>query len=234
MYIKNMDKFFISKEDLEKLYFFDELSYSEIEKLLNIKRGRIYFWFKKYKIKSRDYSESAKGRKFSKEHKDKISKSNSKPHTKERCENISKSKKGKPISEDHKEKIRLKFIGLRTGKDHPMWKGGTSIIRNRLSQSCQYKKWRSDVYKRDNYECQLCLSAKKKLNCHHIETFSSIVESKKLKCYEDYINCESLWDINNGITLCKFCHTSIKNKEKEYEQKFKEIIYEKNKRMELS
>ena len=67
-----MDKFFISKEDLEQLYFVEKLSYSQIEKKLNIKRGRIYSWFKKYEIKGRDYSESAKGRKFTEEHKKRL------------------------------------------------------------------------------------------------------------------------------------------------------------------
>jgi transposase len=221
--------FYISKEDLEDLYFVDGLSYSEIEKKLNLKRGVIYHWFKKYEIKSRSYSEAGKGRKFTEEHKNKIASSNSKPHTEERKKNISNAHLGKKISKEHKDKIRLKLLGLRVGHNHPMWRGGTSIMRNRLRQSYVYKNWRNVIYERDNYTCQLCFSSKKYLNCHHIETFSSIVDRYKLESYDDYLNCLLLWDIDNGITLCKNCHESIKNKEIEYEQKFKNRIYEKKK-----
>jgi hypothetical protein len=233
-----MIDFYISKEDLENLYFVERLSYSQIEKKLNLKRGRIYYWFKKYKIESRTYSEATKGRKFTDEHKEKIAKSNSKPHTKERCVNISKSKKGKTvISEEHKEKIRQKFIGLRVGDNHPMWKGGLSILRNRLRQTYEYKNWRNLVYERDGFTCQICGLIGNKLNCHHIEMFSDIVKEYELKEYDDYINCGKLWDLNNGITLCKNCHISIKGKEKELEKNFKKIInenYEKNKNVEVS
>ena len=222
-------KFYISKEELEDLYFGRKMSYSEIEEKLNIKRGRIYHWFKKYNIKPRNQSENMIGRKFTKEHKEKIAKSNSKPHTEERKKNISKSHKGKKMSEETKDKIRKAFIGLRVGSNHPLWKGGSSIMRNRLRQTFEYKNWRDMIYKRDHYICQMCFIKDKTLNAHHIKTFYSIAKEYCLSEYDDFINCSFLWDIDNGITLCELCHHSIKNKEEEYEEKFKNIIYEKKK-----
>lgn len=224
-----MSKFFISKEELEYLYFEEKLSFSQIEEKLNIKRGRIYNWFKKYEIKARDYSESGKGKKFTEEHRKKISESNSKPHSEERKLNISKSHLGKKLSDEHKDKIRQKFIGLRVGDNHPMWKGGSSIMRNRLRQTFEYKNWRNNIYKRDDYRCQMCSNKDKKLNAHHIETFHNITKKYNLSKYDDFINCEFLWNTDNGITLCEKCHHSIKNKEEIYEEKFKNIIYEKKK-----
>lgn len=221
--------FFISKEDLEYLYFVEGLSYSKIEKKLNLKRGVIYHWFKKYEIESRNYSEAGRGRKFTEEHKKKISISNSKPHTEDRKINISKSHKGKKLSDEHKNKIREKFIGLRIGHNHPMWKGGTSIMRNRLRQSFEYKNWRSLIYERDKFVCQICFVMGNRLNSHHIVKFSKIVEKYNLSEYKDFINCDFLWNIDNGITLCENCHHGIKGKEEEYEQKFKNIVYEKKK-----
>ena len=218
-------KFFISKEDLEILYFEKRLSYIEIEEHLGIKRGRIYNWFKKYNIKPRDYSESNKGKVLTNDHKLKIAEANSKPHTIERCKNISKSKKGKPLSDEHKDKIRNTFVGLRLGDKHPMWRGGLTKIRNRLRQSTLYKRWRSDVYIRDNYTCKMCNNGGI-LNAHHIITFYNIRETYKLVEYDDYINCKLLWETDNGITLCESCHKSIKGIENEYEDKFKKIIYE--------
>lgn len=222
------NEFFISKQELEKLYLVENLTYKQIEEKLNLKTGVIYHWFKKYNIEARSSSEYMTGRILSDEHKNKISISNSKPHTDERKKNISISHKGKKISEEHKSKIRNKFIGLRIGENHPMWKGGRSIIRNRLRQSFEYKNWRKLVYERDNYTCEICNSNKNYLNCHHIITFASISETEKLHTYEDYLNCDALWDINNGITLCKNCHENIKGREKEFEKTFKDKIYEKN------
>jgi hypothetical protein len=220
--------FFISKEDLEYLYFVENLSYSKIEKKLNLNRGVIYHWFKKYEIKPRNYSDAGKGRKFTDEHKKKISFSNSKPHTEERKKNISNSHLGKNLTDEHKDKIRSKFIGLRPGFKHPMWKGGRSTFRNRLQQSSLYKEWRKSIYDRDLYKCQICNSGGK-LNSHHIIKFSKIVEDYNLLKYEDYIMCNFLWDIDNGITLCEKCHHSIKGIEEKFEEKFKSIIYEKKK-----
>jgi len=208
-YNLELKTFYISIDELKKLYYDDELSYSQIEKILGLKRGRIYSWFKKYGIIARDQSTCMTGKVLTKKHKEKISKSNSKPHTKERCKNISISKKGTIISEEHKEKIRQRFIGLRVGDNHPMWKGGLSILRNRLRQTYEYKNWRSRVYERDKFTCQMCMCVGDKLNCHHIEMFSNIVKKYNLKIYEDYINCIYLWDIKNGITLCKNCHVGI-------------------------
>lgn len=219
--------FYISKEELEKLYFIEKMSYSEIEKKLNIKRGRIYHWFKKYNIKTRSQSEAMIGKKLTKEHKEKISKSNSKPHSEERKKNISEAHKGKKLSYDHKKSIREAMIGLRTGSDHPMWKGGISKIRNRLYSLYIYKEWRDAVYSRDKYTCNMCYKKGVKINAHHIETFKYITEKYSLIKFEDFISCDKLWDINNGITLCDKCHNLIRGKEKEFEEEFKKIVYEK-------
>lgn len=223
-----MSDFYISKDDLEYLYFDEKLSYSKIEEKLNLKRGVIYHWFKKYDINARSYSDANLGRKFTKEHKERISESNSKPHTDERKKNISNAHLGKKLSDEHKDKIRNKFIGLRLGYNHPMWKGGRSTFRNRLQQTYLYKNWRKSVYERDFYLCQIC-NLGGKLNSHHIIKFSKIVEDYNLLKYEDYLDCNFLWDVDNGITLCESCHHNIKGLEEKFEEKFKNIIYEKKK-----
>ena len=215
-----------SKIELEKMYYDEKLSYSEIEKKLGKKRGIVYTWFKKYGLKARTTSEAMSGMTFTIEHKRKIALSNSKPLSEERKHKISESHKGKKLSEEHKNKIRKTFTGLRVGDKHPMWIDGRSKIKNRLRQSLKYKDWMLSVYKRDNFICQKCKKNKKYLNCHHIETFRKIVNEYKLKEFDEYLNCEKLWDINNGITLCKDCHDLIRNKEGEYEQIFKNKIKE--------
>lgn len=63
-------------------------------------------------------------------------------------------------------------------------------IANRESNP-NYRIFKENVLFRDNYKCQCC-GLEKKLQVHHI--FSS-------KYYPSLKN-----DVNNGITLCKYCH----------------------------
>lgn len=84
------------------------------------------------------------------------------------------------------------------------------------------KEWRNEVFKRDNYTCQLCGDTSKKghrvtLNAHHIVKFSS---SKELR----YV-------VDNGITLCKSCHEKTYHKEEKFEDMFRQIINNKKKKI---
>jgi 5-methylcytosine-specific restriction endonuclease McrA len=74
-----------------------------------------------------------------------------------------------------------------------------------------YKRFRSQVLKRDKGKCRMpgCKS-KRNLNVHHIRTWA---------------NASSLrYEVSNGITLCSSCHRSITGKESHYENLFREII----------
>ena len=69
----------------------------------------------------------------------------------------------------------------------------TDEDRARGRQISGYKKWRIDIYKRDDYTCQKC--GKRggcKLNAHRIEGFAD--------------NPELRTSLSNGTTLCKDCH----------------------------
>lgn len=74
-----------------------------------------------------------------------------------------------------------------------------------------YKNWRKSIYSRDNYSCQWpgC-DQKKKLNAHHIYTWS---DYPGLRYHKD-----------NGITLCKYHHDLIKNNESSYIPFFLKLI----------
>jgi len=77
------------------------------------------------------------------------------------------------------------------------------------------KLWRQSVFKNDNYTCQDC-GAKNgnghtvHLEAHHIKMFYVIIKENNIKTIKDAINCEELWNINNGQTLCKKCHEKTK------------------------
>jgi 5-methylcytosine-specific restriction endonuclease McrA len=74
-----------------------------------------------------------------------------------------------------------------------------------------YKKWRTDVYKRDSFMCQMpSCGSKGRLNAHHIKRWAG--------------NPFLRFNINNGITLCQKCHKSIHNKEEQYELFFFKLL----------
>ena len=60
---------------------------------------------------------------------------------------------------------------------------------------------------RDNFICQECGYNKGRiLQAHHIKPFTEILVKYNIKTLEEALDCEELWDINNGITLCEYCH----------------------------
>jgi len=72
-----------------------------------------------------------------------------------------------------------------------------------------YKKFRTEVLKRDGFCCQMCKS-KKRLNVHHIIKWSSAASLR--------------YDTSNGITLCYSCHKGISGSESVYISYFNEIV----------
>lgn len=78
-----------------------------------------------------------------------------------------------------------------------------------------YKEWRKKVYARDKHQCQWpgC-SQKKRLNAHHIKSWAQYPGLR--------------FDINNGITLCKYHHDNIKGMEEIYAGTLLRLLYNKN------
>jgi 5-methylcytosine-specific restriction endonuclease McrA len=78
-----------------------------------------------------------------------------------------------------------------------------------------YKKWRIDIYKRDNFTCQMpgCRN-KTQLQAHHIQKWSS---ASMLR-----------YDIDNGITLCRKCHKEVTGNEQHYQNLFHNMVRKKN------
>jgi hypothetical protein len=61
--------------------------------------------------------------------------------------------------------------------------------------SPEYKKWRMEIFERDEYTCQYCGQIGYKLNAHHLYSYK---QYKKLRL-----------EISNGITLCQECHNNF-------------------------
>lgn len=68
-------------------------------------------------------------------------------------------------------------------------------LETRNRSSAEYKAWRTAVFERDNYTCQICGERGKKLNAHHLKRW---VDAPKLR-----------FELSNGITLCEKCHKKV-------------------------
>jgi len=79
-------------------------------------------------------------------------------------------------------------------KKHPSWIDGGQHEKEqqRLRHTSEWKRWRTLVFERDKYTCQLCGQRGGLLHPHHV----------KMRKY----NPELIYDVYNGITLCGRCH----------------------------
>lgn len=94
------------------------------------------------------------------------------------------------------------------GERSHRWQGGKTNETLIARSSYAYKDWRTEVFARDGYTCQMCGQRGGKLSAHHIKPFST--------------HRELMTEMWNGITLCWPCHTSIRHHEHEYEARFLE------------
>jgi len=118
---------------------------------------------------------------------------------------MSKSMKGRNVWNKGKENFHWK------GEKNPNWKNGITPLTKMIRHHFNNRQWRSDVFTRDDFTCQECGDRNGNghrviLHAHHIKKFSTIMQEYKIQKLEDALNCEELWNINNGITLCNKCH----------------------------
>jgi len=140
---------------------------------------------------------------------------------------ISESKKGTkpwnygiPWAPEVKEKIgnknrgrkhtaearRKQLLNTPRGEQHHNWQGGITDLNTSLRKMPEYIKWRDEIYKRDSYTCCFCGTVGTTLNADHIKPFSSIIRENNIENKEQARNCDALWDMENGRTLCISCH----------------------------
>jgi hypothetical protein len=85
------------------------------------------------------------------------------------------------------------FFKYNIGINHPRWTGNFKEYKHYRIK--KYKDWRTSVFKRDNYTCQMCNKKGVFLHPHHIKSYTYF---PKLR-----------YEILNGVTLCINCHRNI-------------------------
>lgn len=81
------------------------------------------------------------------------------------------------------------------GSLHHNWKGGITSDNEKIRKSNEYKEWQIKVFRRDDYVCQHCGKQGHYLHAHHVKSFSRYHHLR--------------FEVNNGLTLCKYCHQKI-------------------------
>lgn len=112
--------------------------------------------------------------------------------------------------------------GISGTKSHT-WKGGRSGLTERIRTSSEYKQWRADVFFRDGWTCQTCglRGHGKDIESHHIVPINELLKKvhiKDISVDDKYILAMSvpeMFDVNNGVTLCKQCHINLHKGEKQ-------------------
>lgn len=147
----------------------------------------------------------SKGRKLSEEARKKISKAGiGRKHTEESKLKMSKSSSGENGS----------CFGIK-GKNHPNWNPNlTDKDRQDKRNYPEYKEWRSNIYKRDNYTCQICGELGNILNAHHLDGYRNNPDKRIL--------------LENGVTLCKKCHNDFHHQYGNNNTKEQFIIFKAN------
>ena len=80
-------------------------------------------------------------------------------------------------------------------ENHYNWRGGISPLNIVLRNCKQGLDWKNEVFKKNNYTCQICGNRGSDLNAHHIRKFSEFPELR--------------YNLDNGATLCVDCHKDI-------------------------
>ena len=109
------------------------------------------------------------------------------------------------ISESHRIGYQTGKIKKRFGEKSPCWKGGNSKLNQLIRSMEKNKKWRKEIFERDDFTCVIC-GDKGYINADHIKPLSFIIKENNIKNTEQADECDMLWDINNGRTLCVKCH----------------------------
>lgn len=137
-----------------------------------------------------------------------------KHHSEETKEIISRKGKGRGLGKERSFEVKTKIGESQKGEKNHNWKGGITPLRSFIRKCFEYNQWRSDIFTRDRFTCQDCGQIGGRLNAHHIKTIKSLTQYYEITTKEEVLECKEIFNIDNGITLCRKCHINIHRNKK--------------------
>jgi hypothetical protein len=86
---------------------------------------------------------------------------------------------------------------------------GLTDLKSKIRASDYHTNWHRLVLKKNGFTCQKCGQKHDDLEAHHKIPFAKILRENNITTLEEAKNCEFLWDIDNGQTLCIKCHLIV-------------------------
>ncbi len=94
------------------------------------------------------------------------------------------------------------------GSEHPRWKEVKKRpLHKAVRQLFKYVNWRNTIFTRDSFTCVECGVTGCYIEADHYPVrFVDILKKNNIETIDQALQCEDLWDVGNGRTLCKPCH----------------------------
>lgn len=225
--MRKIESEFKDESWIKDRYLCDKMTIKEMSSIAGVSNRTMLNWMIEFGIERRTHSESIKGKyagensffygkchsiesraKISKNHADVSGQNNPMfGKTGMLAPNFGKSKSletKQKLSKANKGRKRPEIIGCK----NPNWKGGRTSLLEIIRSSINCSEWRQSIYQRDKYTCQDCGDFKGgNLNAHHLTPLALLLDIHNITTLHEALACHDLWDISNGITLCKKCHT---------------------------
>jgi len=91
------------------------------------------------------------------------------------------------------------------GANHYRWNGGSSKLNVSIRQMTEYRKWMDAVKARDG--CCVQCGETAELESHHVIPLAELLTSFDITSRQNARkHSDALWDLNNGVALCRRCH----------------------------
>ena len=117
----------------------------------------------------------------------------------------------KRIREDdkyQKEQDALDLLETQRKEEHERY----IAMRVQIEQMPRYERWKEEVKEKCGKKCQIDESHKNRYTeVHHLTSFYKILKQNNITSIEKALGCRLLWDIDNGIVLCKECHDKMES-----------------------
>lgn len=103
---------------------------------------------------------------------------------------------------------KIKMSETRRGENNPHYKDGLTGVYHNTRYSSRNNEFRGSVFQRDNFIDQMTGLPLKhdERQAHHRVAYNDILKQFKIKTFDDAMNCDALWNVDNGITMSKKTH----------------------------